>query len=221
MGAACVEQFHWRVRVGFVGANAHTWTGRILGTVFTAPGNDPLYGADSTSFRGKPVVKSAVSSSRNLISGTISPALSAAGSRPQIWGVMRLRTIAGVVMQVTDEPVTRSQPALLATAAVLTGQDGATNAVTGAYSDTAVHSYVIGYSSTGAIQVIADNVVLATAGSGLSLTGSGASHVGIGGAFNGSTPSDISFATLNYFSAAPSAAQAAALLIMDKATYGF
>lgn len=223
-GAVLVDQFDIQSLLNLAPTTGGTWKGRILGTVLTAPGNSPLNTADGTNFRGRMAMQCAVTGSRNVISAVLSPALSAAGSRPLLWAVMRLRAISvanNTHLEFTDEPVTRAQPVLYCAGSALASQDGATNALTAAYADTGVHAYGTGYSAAGAIQTLVDDTVLNTAGTGLSLQNSGASRLSVGGAFNGTSPSDSTFATLLVLSAALSAAQSAALLRCDKARWGF
>jgi hypothetical protein len=210
------------------GAFVDTWTGQKLGYVLQAPaaGNRPVYAADGGAFTGRSVVQTASAGSLCLITANLSPPLFATGTRPWLWCVCRLRTISGgannTYIEIVDNPVTRAQPVLFSLNGNVTAQDGATNATAASYADTGVHAYVTGYSAAGAIQLISDTAVLATAGSGLSIqNASGGAKLSVGGAFNWTSASNLSIATVLALSAAPSAAQQAAMLALDKADWGF
>lgn len=227
LGALLVEEWDARLGIALVSGNVDTWTGQKLGTVAQArsAGQRPTYAADGSYFNGLPVVQAAATGSLSLVVAALATPLAAAGTTPWIWICCRLRTIGAgtlaTIIEGTNNPATVAQPLLYTLSGNINANHNATTA-TVAYSDTTPHSLACAYSSSGAIQAIKDTTVIATAGAGLSITSTGISDLGIGGtAPNGTNASDTSFVKVAVISGPPSPAQQAALLGLDKDTWGF
>jgi hypothetical protein len=231
LGSLLIALWDARFGVATSGGAVISWTDMLQQIVLLAQSvpTRPVFGADGTAnFAGRPVVQSAVSGSKCLITANLTaPLLLATGSLPWLWTVCRLRTIGtgsnSTIMQVVDNPVTRAQPVFFSLSNLLKAQDGVTTVTTpSTYSDLTPHAYAHGYSPSGAVILNKDTVSIATPlGSGLSVKSPGGAKLSLGAAFNGTSPSDSSFATLLAMSAQPSAAQQSALLAVDKYLWQF
>lgn len=201
--SSAVEYWHSELQ-----CTAATWTGQILGLVL--PGvNTPTVATDAGFFRGRPVGKTATSGNR-VWRGNPLVGLPAAGSRPWVMLVARLRAIAGtqqIISMGFDAATTEAQLFASATffAATFSGSGNLNSTVA---SDTAVHRLKAWRDGTNR-NVQVDGTLTSSADVGVSIA---VNTIALGcqsNAAGGFADADVAFAII--CSAKPSAAEEAAL----------
>lgn len=223
LGPLLVEMWHASLGIALVGSAVDTWTGQIRGTVLQAPAaaQRPVYGADGSNFGGQSVVQCAAASIKCLKASGLTGFL-ASGSRPWTSNVVRFRDLAGTAPFVND----------IGTAATdehrVRANTGGTSfqyflAATGTSSAGAANTNVnslVGWGD-GTNGMVAVNGVVSS-GANISSLVNDVTALALAVAITtNSVISNTSHAHYLVCSAAPSAAQQAAVLALQRSEWGF
>lgn len=159
----------WDARFGVtltVGA-VSKWTDIMRGLPLTDAGTTtrPLYGPDYNYFGGANVVQ--FDGVNDVLRNTaISPAVTAAGTRPHWFVVFRFRGASGCLFIAVDSPVTNAMPSMIRTATGVLQSDAGGNVITGADTFGAQHVGECFMSTAAGVLTLGSDGIDVTSGTG-------------------------------------------------------
>lgn len=220
----------WQSEQGISGSPLQTWADAVNGRTLTqaTAARRPLVTADGSHFNGRPVVQCNVADQRWMYTGPLGSPLWAAGSRPWVFTVMRVRTNLGAgqyrIWQTGGDGGGGSfDMAFVGNGGDSVAQFGQNNiGGVGVFATVArvPHLFSGGYDGATTKYALDVDGVNQGVSSGVTVTAAQCNMIALGCYYGPAQFNDVSVAMLWFLSARPNALEEAAILAWSRAYYG-